>query len=153
MWDKVSSSFTSNKIFLGDERVRDATMNEEWMWRGKHTSKIQLRQWSVLFQSFCNSNGSFISNIIHCSTTHINTTINIPPSVNIHSLRVNIFNQIILDHTRRVRYVQWKLTPNVNFHKRFILLQQFSYSLGTSHSNSTGYHSFIPQWWHKCELK
>jgi hypothetical protein len=26
---KVSSSFTSNKILLGDERVRGATMNEE----------------------------------------------------------------------------------------------------------------------------
>jgi hypothetical protein len=75
--------------------------------------------------------------------TH-NNIINIPSSVNIHSLRVNIFNQIILDHTRRVRYVQWKLTPKVNFHKRFILFQHFSHSLDTSHSNSTVYHSLIP---------
>ena len=153
MWDKVSSSFTSNKIFLGDERVRDATMNEEWMWRGKHTIEIQFLQWSTLLQSFCNSNGSFISNPVPCSTTHNTNNINIPPSVNIHSLRVNIFNQIILDHTRRVSYVQWKLTPKVNFHKRCILLQHFSYPLGTSHSNYTAYHSFIPHWWHKYEIK
>jgi hypothetical protein len=42
--------------------------------------------------------------------TH-NGNINIPSSVNIHSIRVNIFHQTRLDHNRRGRYDQWTLTP------------------------------------------
>jgi hypothetical protein len=67
--------------------------------------------------------------------THNNNTINIPSSV-------NIFNKIILDHDKSGSYAQRILTHKVNVHKRFILLQKFSYSLGTSHPNSTAYHSF-----------
>ena len=54
----------------------------------------------------------------HTHTHNDNNTINIPSSVNIHSLRVNICYQRILYHNRRGGYVQRTLTEKVYFHQR-----------------------------------
>ena len=105
----IQSWWHKYEISTCKQETREDASNQ-W---SKHTFEVQDLQWSILLQSFCNSNGSFISNCtIVCSTTHNknNNTINIPPSVNIHSLRVNIFNQRMLDDNRRGRYVQWILT-------------------------------------------